>query len=131
MRVKVVPSVFYFRKSSEIESLFLFTWPTLSVWYQRFRQLTILRTRYISTFSFKTHPTNRLYMVRAKVLTDLPEWSCNAATPRAACSAKAASVSGGGRRSRPPRPPFTNRGVVNDTYQPDFPVETLIDRKCQ
>lgn len=51
--------------------------------------------------------------------------------PRAACSAKAASVSGGGRRSRPPRPPFTNRGVVNDTYQPDFPVETLIDRKCQ
>lgn len=36
-----------------------------------------LRICYSSTLSFKTRPTNRLYMLRAKVLTDLPEGSCN------------------------------------------------------
>jgi len=34
-----------------------------------FSQLLALKDCYSSTFSFKTRPTNRLYMVRAKVLT--------------------------------------------------------------
>ena len=65
---------------------------------QAMGEVFMLRSCYSSTFSFKIRPTNGLYMLRAKVLTDLPEGSCNASPPCAACSAKAASTSGGGRR---------------------------------
>jgi hypothetical protein len=71
---------------------------TMSVRHFTARQQITLKVCYSSTFSFKTRPTNRLYMVRAKVLTDLPEVSGNASPPCAACSAKAASANGGGRR---------------------------------
>ncbi len=47
--------------------------PASSVWYQRVSRPITLRTCYSSTFSFKTRPTDRLYMLRAKVLTILPE----------------------------------------------------------
>ena len=45
--------------------------------------------------------------------------------PRAACSAKAASVSGSGRRQPPAYPQYSNRGVLNTTAVPEHGVEML------
>lgn len=46
--------------------------------------------------------------------------------PRAACSAKAASVSGSGRRQPTAYPQYSNRGVLNTTPVPEHKVESLI-----
>ncbi len=46
--------------------------------------------------------------------------------PRAACNAKAASVSGSGRRQPTAYPQYSNRGVLNTTSVPERKVESLI-----
>jgi len=46
--------------------------------------------------------------------------------PRAACNAKAASVSGSGRRQPTAYPQYSNRGVLNTTSVPEHKVESLI-----
>ena len=46
--------------------------------------------------------------------------------PRAACTAKAASVSGSGRRQPTAYPQYSNRGVLNTTSVPEHKVESLI-----
>lgn len=46
--------------------------------------------------------------------------------PRAACSAKAASVSGSGRLAPTAYPQYSNRGVLNTTSVPEHKVESLI-----
>ena len=47
-------------------------------------------------------------------------------TPRAASNAKAASVSGSGRRQPTAYPQYSNRGVLNTTSVPEHKVESLI-----
>jgi hypothetical protein len=46
--------------------------------------------------------------------------------PRAACSAKAASVSGSGRLQPTAYPQYSNRGVLNTTSVPEHGLERLI-----
>lgn len=46
--------------------------------------------------------------------------------PRAACSAKAAGVSGSGRLAPTAYPQYSNRGVLNTTSLPEHGVERLI-----